>query len=101
MGTRGYSEFPAYGRFLLRLAYGNLKQSVTSLPSEWKAGYAFAQPPHVAMRIGLYHRHSCDVWRAVSEGSDLFRDRPSLRIVRSLRLLLRMQYASILGCSRI
>ena len=45
------------------------------------------EPPHVAMRLGLYHRHKRDVRRAVSEGSDLSRDRPSLRIVRTSRLL--------------
>src|SRR5439155_2433848 len=52
------------------------------------------------MRIGLYHRHLRDVRRAVSEGSDLFRDRPSLRIVRTLRLLPRSRYAGILGVPR-
>src|SRR2546426_12576217 len=32
MGTRGYSEFPAYGRFLLRLAYGTLRGSLLPPP---------------------------------------------------------------------
>src|SRR5256712_9764386 len=35
MGTRGYSEFPAYGRFLLRLAYGNLKRVIVTPAVYW------------------------------------------------------------------
>jgi hypothetical protein len=43
----------------------------------------------------------CGDRRTVSEGSDLFRDRPSLRIVRTVRLLPLARYARILGVSRI
>ena len=65
----------------------NLKHSVTWGPPIREAGRDFSRPPHVAMRIGLYHRHGNDVRRTVSEGSDLLRGRPSLRIVRTPRLL--------------
>ena len=42
----------------------------------------------------------CGDRRTVSEGSDLVRGRPSLRIVRTLRLLPIPRYAGILGVSR-
>ena len=66
-----------------------LKHAVTCATSDFsEAGHDFSRPPHVAVRVGLYHHRVIrEVRRAVSEGSDLLRDWPSLRIVRTLRLL--------------